>query len=741
MVSAMLTRLFTIRSRCPSRRPFARFAWLVVSVLLPAISAATDGGHVGGARCAECHADAAAAWRGSHHDLAMAGADEQSVLGDFTDSAFTAHGVTSRFFRRDGRFLVRTDGPDGELHDYPVRYTFGWYPLQQYLVEFPGGRLQALGIAWDSRPLDQGGQRWFHLYPDTPMDHTDSLHWTGREQTWNYQCAECHSTDLRKGYDLETDSYHTTWREIDVACEACHGPGGKHVEWAGRQAAGAQGDDDPTMGLVIDLSAGGADAWHTDPASGAIQRLAKASGEAQLTTCARCHARRGTIGSDYRHGQPLGDTHRLALLDEHLYFADGQIRDEVYVYGSFIQSRMHHAGVVCTDCHEPHSLKLRAAGNALCTRCHLAERYDAPDHHHHADGSSGAACTACHMPQRTYMVIDQRADHSLRVPRPDLSVALGTPNACSACHADKDAGWAAAAVADWYPDSRYRGDHFAHALSAAAQAGPDAGERLAAVAADPAQSAIARATALQRLQAHASAAQLPLVEKLLGDDDALVRAAAVRFLAVTDVRTRVDLGWPLLDDPVRTVRTDAAQVLASLLRQRVPQRFRDQLEAAVAEYIETQYANAERPESHLNVGLVQAAAGDSAAAESAYRTALRLDARFAPAYVNLADLYRQTGRDDESERLLRGAIEALPRNPDLHYALGLRLVRDQRLAEALVYLQQASEWAPEQPRYALVYALGLQQAGEKDHAARVLRAALAGHPGDAELQAALDGLD
>ncbi|MFM1891658.1 MAG: hypothetical protein RLZ44_735, partial [Pseudomonadota bacterium] len=517
----------------------------LVVLPLPASSAAAPA-YVGAARCAQCHEQEAAAWRNSHHDLAMAEANAETVLGDFADAEFSAHGVSSRFYSKDGAYFVRTDGPDGVLRDYPIRYTFGWFPLQQYLIEFPRGHVQSLGIAWDSRPAEQGGQRWFHLYPAEDMDHSHPLHWTHRDQTWNYQCAECHSTNLEKNYQVDTDSYRTTWSEIDVACEACHGPGSAHLAWAEAAARDPAQAPDAAKGLTVALGDRDGGAWAVDAQTGKPKRSVPRSSQAQIQVCARCHSRRGQIWEDYEHGQPLGNTHRLALLDEQLYFPDGQIKDEVYVYGSFIQSRMYHAGVTCSDCHEPHSLGLRASGNALCGRCHLPSRYDSVDHHHHESGTEGAACTACHMPQRTYMVIDERADHSMRIPRPDLAQRLGTPDACTACHTGRTPAWAAAAVADWFPDSRNRGAHYGEALHAAAEGASDAGPRLAALAADPAQPGIARATALDWLRAYAAPQYLPTVQAQLTDDDPLIRAAAVRFLELTDLRTRVDLGWLLL---------------------------------------------------------------------------------------------------------------------------------------------------------------------------------------------------
>ncbi|SDW09633.1 tetratricopeptide repeat protein [Thiocapsa roseopersicina] len=711
-------------------------------------------GFVGAALCAECHKAELDLWTGSDHDLAMTQVTPDTVLGNFDDAEIEAHGVTSRFFRRDGGYFVQTDGPDGELRDYPIRYTFGWSPLQQYLIEFPGGRLQALGLAWDTRSPEQGGQRWFHLYPDadpdSPMDHSNPLHWTAADQTWNHQCADCHSTDLQKRYDAEQQVYDTRYAEINVACEACHGPGARHVAWAKAQPAGentesAAATDAAGRGLLVDLKDRDGGLWQTNPETGkparSVTRSPQGGPHVEIETCARCHSRRGRIQDAPIPGEPLHQGFRLALLDPALYFPDGQIKDEVFVHGSFIQSRMYHQGVVCSDCHEPHSLELHAEGNAVCARCHTATRYDSSEHHHHPAGSTGAACVACHMPQRFYMVVDERADHSLRVPRPDLSLKLGTPNACNACHQDKDAAWAATAVETWYPNPAHRGPHFGEALHAADTNAPDATERLLALAADPVQPAIARASALDRLRDHADPTALMTVQRLLNDPQAQVRAQAVRFLDLADLQTRVELAWPLLSDPALTVRLEAARVLAPVMTQGIDGELADRLSAALEEYAIAEMVNADRPEAHLNLGLLAFEAGESRVAEQAYRTALSLDRRFTPARVNLADLYRALGRESEAVAELTAGLAAEPvtasERADLHHALGLAQVRSQRLDAAVEDLAHAAELSPQNSRYAYVYAVALDGAGRTPEAISVLEAAQEKAPTDRDILIAL----
>jgi predicted CXXCH cytochrome family protein len=356
---------------------------------------------VGSAACATCHERENSLWRGSHHQLAMQPTANSTVLGDFNNASFSNNGITSTFFRRNSKFMVRTDGPNGTLADYEVKYTFGISPLQQYLIAMPGGRLQALGIAWDSRPRERGGQRWFFLYPGQKISFSNPLHWTSIDQTWNYMCADCHSTNLRKNYEPRTRAYATAYAEIDVACEACHGPGSNHESWARKQ--GDWRTFDSNHGLTIALNERKGVSWSADSGGDTVHRSRPRESEREIEMCARCHSRRGEIYEEYVHGQPVGDDYRVALLDQDLYFPDGQIKGEVYEYGSFVQSRMFHAGVTCSDCHEPHSLKLRNDGNDVCLQCHSAAKYDSEKHHFHKMGSLGAQCVGCHMPTRTYI--------------------------------------------------------------------------------------------------------------------------------------------------------------------------------------------------------------------------------------------------------------------------------------------------------------------------------------------------
>jgi predicted CXXCH cytochrome family protein len=690
-------------------------------------------GFVGAPACASCHADETAGWKTSHHGLAMQPASESSVLGDFNAAVFEHDGVRSVFSREGGRFSVRTEGPDGQPHDYAIAYTFGVAPLQQYLIAMPGGRLQALGIAWDSRPREQGGQRWFHLYPDQKLSAHDRLHWTGRDQTWNYQCASCHSTDLQKNFDVAKNSYSTTWSDVNVSCEACHGPGSRHVAWAQARAPSAPAPAaDDRMGLTAWLKPTDAGHWEMNAETGIARRTAPLV-SAELDTCAACHARREVIAKKPMPGAPFLDGYMPALLEPGLYHADGQIDGEVFEYGSFLQSRMHQQGVTCSDCHQPHSAALRAQGNTLCAQCHMPQKFDTAEHHHHAPGSAGAQCVDCHMPTKTYMIVDARRDHSIRVPRPDLSVALGTPNACTQCHTGKTASWAAQAVAAWYPNGRQTQPHYATALNAGRTGAADAERQLDALILNSAQPAIARASALVMLPRYASAASEAAYTAALTDPDPLVRAAAPRGLPANLTSLMVKATAPLLSDPVRAVRVAAARALAGIDPQTLTPEQRSAFGAAYLELYAAEMVESDRPEAHLNLGLLDIRRRQPDAADAEYRTALALDPNFVPALVNLADLDRMRGQDQQGVDELRKALTVEPDNADVHHALGLLLVRQHNYADAVAQLRRASELAPDNGRYAYVYAIALNSTGAKDQAMALLLRAHAQHPADRDV--------
>ena len=684
---------------------------------------------VGSTSCAGCHSQEAADWQGSHHDLAMQEVDGNNVLGDFSDARFDYFGSETLFYRRDDGYFVRTTDSRGEAAEFRVRYTFGVEPLQQYLVEMPRGHVQALPFAWDTRSKEQGGQRWFHLYPEENIQSGDALFWTGREQNWNYMCAECHSTQVKLGYTAGDDSFETSYAEIDVGCEACHGPGSLHIAQIERNTSSVN------SGFPLSLNDRMGTTWQIDAGSGIARRSEmRMHPPRQPEACGRCHSRRGVLGPEYEFGQPLTDSHLPALLDEPLYFADGQIHDEVFVYGSFLQSRMYQAGVSCSDCHNPHSLQLVTGPdpNTVCAQCHAPARFAGPEHDRH--GLPNVGCVDCHMTSRTYMVVDDRRDHSFRVPRPDLSTATGAPNACTGCHTDQEADWATAAMRNWYGDAVFSRPEFATALAAAGRGHANA--ELREVVTTPDHPGIARATALTLLSHPMSDDDYDLLGASLEDPDPLLRIAGQRVLRNLPVELQTRFGTAGLADPVRGVRIEAAMTYAGQ-RDLLPVADARHFNVAAGEFLAAYTYIENRPEALTQLGDFALAQQNIGQALAHYRAALAMEPASTVTRTNLVDLYRRTGREDEAERLLREGIALDSSNAALHHALGLLLVRTGRQAEGLDELQEAMRLEPENRRFVYVVGIGLNSMGKSHEAVELFESTHQKFPADFDIAWAL----
>ncbi|WMS43800.1 multiheme c-type cytochrome [Acuticoccus sp. MNP-M23] len=604
--------------------------------------------YVGSQACAGCHEDAARSWEGSHHALAWTDPSAATVVADFDGTSFTDGDMIARFsVGPDGTHEVDVTEADGSRRNYPVHSVVGIEPLQQYLLETEPGRLQSFDVVWDTE-----AERWFHLYAGSNLAPDDGMHWTGPYKTWNGRCAVCHATGYEKNYDPLTKMFASKQVEKGVGCEACHGPGSIHV--ASASGEGAAGDL-PNAGLPVDTS---------DPA-------------AAIEQCAGCHSRREPLAAGTPPpGTPFDDAYNLSLLLPGLYHADGQTLDEVYVYGSFLQSKMYAKGVTCTNCHEPHAARLKAAGNAVCTQCHnpagnpefpsiVPADYDSPAHTHHEAGTPGAACKSCHMVERVYMGNDWRADHSFRIPRPDLAGMTGAPDACTTCHADRDPAWAAGQIAAWFPGSDNRGAHYGTTL-AAGQADPaQASAALLSLAQNSEMPGVVRGTALWLLARSGIAEAAPRSAALLADPDALVRAAATEVQRLAAPAERVSRLTPLLDDTRRNVRIAAARALAGIPAETIPQAARDALARADGEWKSAVASRLDFPETQLQRAGIALTNREFEAARDAFREVVTMDPQRVEAWVMLVRIAAAMGEIPVARETLRDALYANPADPNL----------------------------------------------------------------------------
>jgi len=648
----------------------------------PDLGKETSKGFVGSLACMECHKNEYDRWKGSYHDRAMDEATDETVLGNFDNARFTHGGLTTRFFKKQGKFYVHTQGPDGTFDDFQVTHTFGFYPLQQYLIPFDGGKFQCLSIAWDEIK-----KRWYAL-PNYTDDPSDWLHWTNQSQNWNGMCAECHSTNLKKGYDPDTGDYNTTWSQINVGCEACHGPGADHADWARIPEMGRPNLAD--AGLKV--------------------KTRQIDSPAMMQICARCHSRRAFIDDFSHQSIDLMDYMIPSLLEHGLYYPDGQILDEVFVSGSFMQSKMFARGIKCSDCHDIHSLKLKEQGNELCLTCHKKALYDTRAHHFHkkihgGKESRGDDCVACHMPESPYMGIDYRADHSLRIPRPDLSQPLSTPNSCSAagCHADKSLAWANDAVTKWY--GLRKRPHYGQTFADARQGNPDVLAQLVALSKDVLYPGIVRATALSLLSSYPDQQSYAALERALSDPSPLIRQTAISTINLLAFDKDAALIFPLLYDPVKAVRIQAALGVATLKGLKLTPEQKKVFQAGVEEYITAMEYSADFPSGRYNLGLIYQALGKTDKAVESYLRSIAIDDLFIPAKNNLAMLYNARKENEKAEQLLKQILEARPGMHDIAYSLGLLLVEEKKYDQALHTLERAAKGLPQRSR--VHYNLGL----------------------------------
>ncbi|NYH12138.1 tetratricopeptide repeat protein [Pseudomonas moraviensis] len=664
-------------------------------------------------QCQGCHNEQVKDWQGSHHQLAMQPANAETMLGDFNNVVVKAENETTRFSRKGDDFWVNTPGIDGKNADFKVAYTFGIAPLQQYLIEVGEGRLQALGVAWDTEK-----NRWFHLYPGQGVNFKNPLHWSKPSQNANFMCVECHTTGYKRNFDAASNTFASQWNSLGVGCQACHGPASNHLEWTTKKT------DLIHAGFAVDLK--------------------DKNATVEIETCARCHARRAPLGDGYTVGKRLMDDYLPSVLTRELYALDGKIKDEVFEHGSFAQSKMFDKGVRCSNCHNPHSTGLKAPGNAVCLQCHntagktsvegvdgkglQAKNYDSIEHTRHTLGQPGSQCVDCHMPGKFYMGNDFRHDHSFSIPNPERAQKLGTPDACLTCHQGKAGDNVIAQFKLWKASDAPQAPRYDESLWLIRNGQPGAAQALYEQLQRSNLPAIQRATLLAELPLYPSEQALTLATTDLKNPAPQVRENAVRAVsAFLPPPERLPLLTPLLGDPVKAVRIAAARDLLSVARNGLGPA-QANWEAAIAEYEAVQKSLAERAEANLNLAMLYQASGRSSEVEGLLRTALKRDPDFYPALVTLVQWLEANERGSEAQQLLDENLKAHPDAALLQHTRGLSLIRAGKPAEAMSPLRKAAQLEPQNAQYGYVLAVALHESGKVDEACAQLEALLKQQP-------------
>lgn len=666
-------------------------------------------------QCQGCHGEQVKDWQGSHHQLAMQQANADTMLGDFNNVTFKAEKETTVFSRKGDEFWVNTPGIDGKNADFKVAYTFGLAPLQQYLIEVGEGRLQALGIAWDTEK-----HRWFHLYPGQGVNFKNPLHWSKPSQNANFMCVECHTTGFKRNFDAAKNTFDSHWNSLGVGCQACHGPASSHLEWTAKKT------DLIHAGFAVDLK--------------------DKNATVEIETCARCHSRRAPLDDGYTVGKRLMDDYLPSVLTRELYALDGKIKDEVFEHGSFAQSKMFDKGVRCSNCHNPHSTQLKTPGNGVCLQCHntagkttvegvdgkglQAKNYDSVEHTRHTTGQPGSQCVDCHMPGKFYMGNDFRHDHSFSIPNPERAKKLGTPDACLTCHQGKAGDKVTEQFKLWNTTnaSAVQAPRYDESLWLIRNGQPGAAQALIEQLQRSNLPAIQRATLLGELAQYPSEQALKLATRDLNNPAPQVRESAIRALsAFLPPAERAPLLTPLLSDPVRAVRIAAARDLLSVAANGLGTA-QDSWNAAIAEYEAVQKNLLERAEANLNLAMLYQASGRNAEVEGFLRTALQRDPDFYPALVTLVQWLEANGRSQEGHALLAQSLKDHPDSGLLQYTQGLALIRAGQAAQAMPYLRQAAKLEPQSGQFGYVLAVALHDSGKIDEACAELERLLKEQP-------------
>lgn len=666
--------------------------------------------YVGDQACKNCHYNQYKDWLASDHFKAMQTANDSSVEGNFNNTSYTSDGITSHFFKKANKYFINTQGNDGKYHDYEIKYTFGYYPLQQYLIVFPGGRLQVTRQCWDVKK-----KRWFHQYPGQMIPAHDWLHWTGNAQTWNTTCAFCHSTNLEKNYDHNDNTYHTTYSVMTVSCESCHGAAQLHINYI--KSA------DYKNGKKVRNSY--------------LQMTKNSDQQTQINTCAPCHSRRAEVSADKLASSELLDNYIPQIPSKEFYYADGQAKDEDYVYTSFLESKMYSRGVECSNCHNPHSGKVLYTTNQLCLQCH-AKKYDDFSHTFHQAGTVAAECKSCHMPSRVYMGNDVRYDHTFRVPRPDLSAQYGTPNACNNCHKDKTVTWTANAIIKWYgPNRAY---HFAEDLIPASKLDANSQGHILRLLNDTATPSIIKATALYYLKDIKTNTTAQKLIKSIHDKNALVRYQALRSLADFPPEVWLNEVGFALSDKVRAVRIAAADLYTTIPAPQVPPG------------VYTAFTNSKNDLEKYTLYQTDFATGDALAgdyylklndynnAERFYLLGLKKDTAMNYARLNLSVLYNIKGENQKALQVLQDALQTDPTNDRIYFNMGLLYNEMKNPAKAEESFAKAVTLKSQNPRLYYNYGLMLEKDNKITETISIFNNGLKLSPLDADLNYALSVL-
>jgi predicted CXXCH cytochrome family protein len=683
--------------------------------------------YLGSQACATCHDVEHMQWQNSLHIKMTKPVAEATILGDFRDgTTFSDHDRSYTFRMASGKPVISVSFGGRPPETFTVDYTLGAKRYQGYLTTLPEGRIYVLPVFWHV-----ASKRWMDWKEITPIP--DGAHEI--RQIWNQNCFNCHGTNIVQGYDLNEKKYQSTWTEMGIGCEACHGPGRQHValmqEWEKNPASKPKYDNSSKNRLLSDT----------------LKIFSTRSSEPRriYDTCAYCHGNKNNVFVGFKGGDNYADYALPFLISEPLpendfqgeFWPDGRPNRFNRPQALTLSGCFQAGAVTCTSCHVAHgsrnefSLKVNINqgrnGDGLCTQCHQQPTYAGAalaKHTFHAPESAGSRCISCHMSDVNWRLLIRRRDHTFQPPVPENTAQFGIPNACTTCHDNRPPEWAAAQMDEWWGDKDRRAAQtsLADTMYRAGSGDTTTLPALARLAVDRSQGLLIRASAaeyISRLIAEARTgvaarstamsqtsfgggstagayggsrgtatagaetdSRLPvqvtpaIINSMIGaadDPEPIVRAAALKALGTIGDRERA-LGPVLarLVDKTRVVRTRAAEVLVTFGIIELPGPAGEALKKAQDEYVLSLDMFPDVASNHAAKGWLEAERGNPIVARDALNKATMVEPNYAFPWVVKGVLSAREGKFAEAAEMWKKARSIEPSYPNI----------DQLIAEA-----------------------------------------------------------
>jgi tetratricopeptide (TPR) repeat protein len=708
-------------------------------------AAAEGKGYAGSSSCQECHREFYRMWAPSHHGLAMQ--PYAMARANLLEQKAPLQIGTNSYLADVAKGVVLERGPAGERR-FAIEQAMGGKNVYYFLTPLERGRLQVLPAGYDLRRkewFDVAGSamRHFGRQPD------EALHWTESPFTFNTACFSCHVSQLTNNYQVQTDTYQTSWAEPGINCETCHGPAAEHIRVARQTPKGRPLEDLRLAGLR------------------------KTPPEAMNSLCGACHARIEPLTSSFAPGDRFFDHFGLATLEQADFYPDGRDLGENFTLTSWRLNPCLKSGQLdCVKCHTA-SGRNRFPGeqaDAACLPCHQEKVNNAAAHSRHKAGTEGARCVACHIPTTEFARM-RRSDHSFRPPMPAATLAFGSPNACNLCHTNQTAAWADRQVRQWHPPD-YQAPTLLRAGWIAAARKHD-WSRLPDIVrylASPGREEVWAASLLELLAGCEEEAKWDGVKPCLKDPSPLVRAAAAQVLGQGLRPEFIPLLVAAAGDDFRLVRLRAAAALAGAPQEMIAGAGQPAVTKATEELLASFLARPDASSSYYNLGNFRFERHEYNAAIEAFATASRLQPRDISPLVNISIAYNLTGQNPKAESSLRQALRLDPTNAVIHLNLGMLLAEmerppeaeaafraafncdprsapaafnlgvllaEARPEEALAWCRRAAELRPQETKYVYTLAFYQHRQGKAAEAARTLEKLLDQTPPAAEAYALL----